>query len=173
MKLVYFALLLISTSVFAAKSKEERADKKYQFLIQQGYEYKTIGQSLMFSYFIDEDNQIGLRGGFGKEDDDRETYLAIQSKHFLANSFYVAPEIYYLNYFEDDDSDNWFDNKDEKITALGFGVRIGNQWQFKTFTIGCDWFGMGKNIAHWTRTDDVFSHRYTFTILNFYLGWSF
>ena len=173
MKLIV-ALFLIaaSTSVYSG-SQEMRGDKSFQATVGLGYDYKLYQTSITVSKFLDADNMIGIHAGQGDDGDDHQTTVGIQSKHFLGNSFYIAPELYYLNYFETDDDKDIFDSIDEKITALGLSVRIGNQWQFKGVTLGCDWFGAGRNLVHWKRTDDFLSNPYTFTILNFYVGWSF
>lgn len=173
--LCFIALLLLSQLSFAASSQQERADKKFQFTIQQGYDYKTTSTSGSLSYFIDGDNLIGVRGGGGRSGDDHQTHFSLQSKHFFGNSFYLSPEIYYLNYFETDNDDdfNLLDSKDEKLQSVGLSFRIGNQWQLKNFVIGCDWIGLGRGFARWKRTEDTFSNELTFTLLNFYVGASF
>jgi hypothetical protein len=171
--LVYLPFLLVSSLCLAATSSEERAQLKYQATLQTGYDYKTSDTQLSLGMFLKPDQMMNFKAGVGKDGDDKQTTFALQYKYFTGNSFYLAPELYYLNYSESDKHKTLFDSVDENVTALGAGLRIGNQWQWQHFTLGCDWFGMGSNFAHWKRTEDSFSNPLTFTILNFYLGASF
>ena len=173
MKHVLIALAFLTTfSAYAAKSSENRANKSWEATVQLGLDYMTGTTQLMVSKFIDADNVIGLKGGHNKSggDDDQQTSFALQYKHFTGNSFYVAGEVFYLNTLRDT---NWIFFEDRsKYSSLGLGARIGNQWHYENFTIGCDWFGLGKRVVTFTKQnqDEI---DITLTLLNLYLGWSF
>lgn len=170
---ILVTLFLISKFLYGATSAENRVDKSYQAAIFTGYDYKVSGVSFMAAKFIKPNDLLGFKGGVANEGDDHQTTFAIQYKKFVENSFYIAPEIYYLNYSELDKSPSLLDYTDERVTALGLGFRIGNQWHWKNFNIGCDWIGVGSNLVHWRRSDDFLSLPFTFTFLNFNAGWSF
>ncbi len=74
------------------------------------------------------------------------TNFAVRYKSFLGNSFYwrVGPGL--RQYQIKDRLGSIFSDREELDstgTVLSFGadVGIGNQWQFETFTLGCDWVG--------------------------------
>jgi hypothetical protein len=71
-----------------------------------------------------------------------------------------------LNYLEDRGDD------DLKLTGLGTGIRVGNQWQWKHFTLGCDWVGIGRVLSYFKYSESE-KNFYTVTLMNVYLGWSF
>lgn len=170
---ILVALFLVSKFLYAATSQEERANKKYQLSMQGGHDYKVYGASFMASKFLGSEELLGLKVGVANDGDDHQTIFALHYKRFVGNSFYFAPELYYLNYTETDHSPTLLDYADERATALGLGIRIGNQWQWENFTLGCDWIGVGSNLVHFRRTDDFLSLPFTFTLLNLQAGWSF
>ena len=68
----------------------------------------------------------------------------IRYKKFHGNSFYwrgggmLRTFEYNTNFTEFDKS---ADTK-VKVSSVGVDFAIGNQWQWDTFTMGCDWFGL-------------------------------
>lgn len=178
MKFIFIFCLFISAQfTTAATSREERANLDFQAGIMTGLDHKLATTQLMLSVFLNQDDMIVLKGGEGEGDEEEgdeeyQTVVGLQYKHFTGNSFYLAPELFYINYTENDDTPSFFDRKDERITALGLSFKIGNQWQWKHFTVGCDWVGLGRTLIHFNRTDDFLSDL-SFTLLNVYVGWSF
>ena len=148
--------------------------------ISHGIDYRMGSTGVFVSKFMAPDHVLSLKAAdtADPEDDaEAQTIFALQYKYFAGNSFYISPEIYYMNYDENGASDtgnlNIFDNKNEKKTTLGLGFRIGNQWQWSHFTLGVDWIGYGRNVVHWQRTNDDLDLHSTFTFMNMYVGWSF
>lgn len=105
-------------------------------------------------------------------------------RRFLGNSFNIMPTIYYRRNTADF-------NKEGNIFSIGIdnliyedvgtGIRIGNEWQWENFTMGCDWFGFNLTavkINH-KETGVGFIEMHapmkglTMTLLSFYLGYSF
>lgn len=149
-----------------------------------GYDYRANTQQLSLSYYLDERRQLSLRAGYADSDyydgNNRilQTTVATEMKFFLGNSFYVAPEIFYINY-----RGSWFLGLwGRRYTGLGLGARIGNQWHYdRNLLFGIDWFGHGRGVHHFTSkarvaaSDPEFdeSNLYVYTVLNIYLGISF
>lgn len=161
----------------AASSQEERSKLDYQATVAYGYDHKVTGTQVKFSKFLDQDSLIGLKGGEGthdgNEEEDTQTVFGLEYKYFTGNSFYLAPEIYYLNYSENDKTPTLFDNENETVKTVGLSFKIGNQWQWSNFTMGVDWIGIGRNLFFFQRTDDLLTHNFTATFLNAYIGISF
>ena len=116
-------------------------------------------------------------------------------KQFLGNSFYFrlgggvkkASFIY-------ETQDSYATSRVEQGRAEGRATyasfSIGNQWSFKSFTIGCDWLGWSKimdwklseviqpsatssHISTIKRHEDYFFKDDTPIVTNFYLGYAF
>lgn len=172
-----FLVFLFSHLAVAETTEEYRGIHKWQIQYQFGFDYRLNTHQLAAGYFIKPDQLLTAKIGNGKDthgsDEEKQFNAALQYKIFAGNSFYIAPEIYYINYHENDETLTFLDYDNERYTALGIGVRIGNQWIIKHFTIGCDWIGVGRNVVHWNRTDDFLSTPYTLTLLNTYIGVSF
>lgn len=167
-------VLLFTSLAYAATSQENRANLKYEITAQYGINY-GVGKITQGSigYYLNPNDQIAFKAGRGQEGDDKLTNFTLQYKHFTGNSFYVAPEVHYLNYFEDDDTPSLLDYEKEKFTGIGAGIRIGNQWQWKYLTLGFDWIGINHVLAHWSKKEDVFDSPWSFTIGNCYIGLAF
>ena len=174
MKSLLILIALLPLCVWGASSREERQNKKFEISVSSGFDYIDYTYGVTLSKFIDADNVISLKGGFNNEGDDEQTHAAFQYKHFFGNSFYLAPEVYYFHFFEKNPNhDNIFDLSVDRISSLGLGVRIGNQWSWKNFTLGVDWIGIGKHLITWSKDQDDLDLGYSATLLNFYVGWSF
>lgn len=142
-------------------SQSNREDKEFVFTAQPlGFGPSAIvtqGVSAGFLLNPDAILQVDFIGNNDEEYND-ETDLKVRSlsvsyKQFLGNSFYVKPGIEHRWVREDyhDDGANEFWGYKGTMTGVQFAV--GNQWQIKNFTIGCDWFGFTQSFLH-SRTDE-------------------
>ena len=173
-----------ATSGFATEYSEEflrtpdvtsehiRESLKMELLVLHGYEYREVANQLSLGFYINPSNIISLRVGkestteFGT----RQTSIATQWKHFFTNNMYLTPELYFLKFYDDVDASK----PDDQITAIGTGVRFGSQWQWKYLTIGCDWLGIGYNLAYFKNETNVNdTEKLSFNILNAYVGLNF
>ena len=171
-------VLVISFALSAATSEENRADKKYELTFQAGMDYRMYPAQIAAMYFLDDNNLVGFKLGNAQDEDEEETQtnIALQYKHYASNSFYVAGEVFYLNTREDVhwiiDDILQIKNDNAEYTSLGAGIRIGNQWTWKHFTLGCDWIGVGHRFGTFKKDTDDLSNM-TFTVLNIIIGASF
>jgi hypothetical protein len=171
-------------------SAEEREDKKFQLAVGLlGHEY--VGSSALtaqLGFFLDPDNIIIARytnfNGNGLNDDNSAKLRAVTLgiRHFVGNSFNLTPSVYYKRSVEDGDFSLFSNARTKRIYEdLGIGFRIGNEWQWDSFMLGCDWFGINRTIKKFnsekTGNDDWDSFssdgEYSFILASFYLGWSF
>lgn len=66
-----------------------------------------------------------------------------------------------------------------KYEEINAGIRIGNEWQWENFTMGCDWIGINKTIIKLHSTGNAgiinapIKQSTSFALLSFYLGYSF
>lgn len=180
MKQLLSSILLIFTislSTFAATSESNRADKTWEILAQNAaFEYRMPTSQLSASYFLNAQNLLGFKAGIGANGKEKQTNFALNWKHYFGNSFYVTSEVFYLNTLE---NESWFidtlfqfEKKYAKYTSMGAGIRIGNQWSWNHFTLGCDWFGLGSRVGVFNRDSDDLS-KLTMTLLNLTLGFAF
>ena len=169
------SFFLFSSLAFAKTSREERALKDYELTLQLGFDYRMTTSQAGVMYFLNADNLIGLKVGDTTSDSKKQTNVSFQYKHFTGNSFYVAGEVFYLNTLDDE---NWVANlflQDEQYahySSMGAGVRIGNQWTWRYFTLGVDWVGVGQRVGVFRR-DYADSEKTTLTLLNVMAGLSF
>lgn len=162
----FIVLMLLSCLAFAGTSEEHRQNLKYQATLGAGVDYWTSTTQLQLSKFIKPDQLATLKIGARKSGEENVSNVAAQYKFFLGNSFYLAPEIFYLNYFRK------YANR--RLTSIGAGLKIGNQWQWEHFTLGVDWIGVGENVAYFKR-DNSYGTRLarSFAMSSLvYLGWS-
>lgn len=177
MKFLLITTLFLATQIARGESSEaERAKKKVEFTVSAGVDYRMSPTQVAAYYFFDKNNLLGLKAGVDRNGEERQTNVALQFKHFTGNSFYIAPEVFYLNTREDED---WFLNEVFNIKksyaeyiSYGVGVRIGNQWSWRHFSLGVDWIGVGRRIGVVRRDTDDLSTT-TFTLFNIYAGLSF
>jgi len=177
MKIIVLAFFIAISGLVRAESSEgERAKKSIELTVSAGVDYRMSPTQFAAYYFLDKNNLLGLKAGADRNSEERQTSVAFQYKHFTGNSFYIAPEIFYLNTREDD---TWLlklfninvDGYSEYV-SMGAGVRIGNQWSWRHFSIGADWIGYGRRIGVFRRDNDKASEN-TWTLLNIYAGLSF
>jgi hypothetical protein len=168
--------LLFTLNAMAATSREERQNKTFELSFQLGgWDYRMSPYQVAGMYFLNSDNLIGLKAGVDSSGEERQTNIALQNKHYFSNSFYAAGEIFYLNSREDV-TGLWGDllNLQDyaEYVSTGAHIRIGNQWTWKHFTVGCDWIGIGHRVGTFRKdTDDLNAN--TFTLLNVIAGISF
>lgn len=174
--LLLISLILLTHLAWGESSEAERAKKKVEFTISAGVDYRMSPTQLAAYYFFDKNNLLGLKAGVDRTGEERQTNVALQYKHFTGNSFYVAPEIFYLNTREDE---AWFLNdlfnvkkQYAEYVSMGVGVRIGNQWSWDHFSLGVDWIGYGRRVGIFRRDTDNLTDN-TWTLLNVYAGLSF
>jgi hypothetical protein len=181
--MLLFGLLIGMMNLHASDSINSRNSLKYQVTLPlSGMAYSVMYTSgLEVSYFQKKDTNIGFRY---LDFDEPRAYegsykgkvLETFYKKFTGNSFYIRSTLFYreMNIDEVDDTDYVFRD-------LGIGFSIGNQWQWKYFTLGCDWIGINTRLAtlHYEdtkRSKALFkTNGYSFTanVLNFYIGYSF
>ncbi len=168
--------LLSSVTANAETSEQNRSDKKIEASLQFApHDYRLPNSAVSGMYFLTPNDLLGLKLGSlsGKEN---QNSIAIQYKRYFGNSFYAAPELFYLRSYEEING-FWADvfniNQREYASykSLGAGVRIGNQWTWKNFTLGCDWIGIGQRFGTFHK-DTSKLHNTTYTLLNFIIGMS-
>jgi hypothetical protein len=170
-------------------SAEEREAKKFQIAFGMlGHEY--VGFSALtahLGFFLDPDNILFARysnlNGRGLDDEDSAKLRAVTVgvRHFVGNSFNLTPTIYYKRTVEDGDYSLFTSQRSRRVYEdLGLGFRIGNEWQWDSFMMGCDWFGVNRTIKKFNSEktndswDDLSSDgRFSFIISSFYVGFSF
>lgn len=157
-------------------SEANRKKHSYQAILAYGPDYNEVTTQIGFYKFLNSDQLIGLKMGYAENEisksrDGSQLNISAEFKQFLGNSFYFATSFIYLkqDYFQHDyyvEQDNSF------YRGFGAGLRIGNQWSWEHFTIGCDWIGIGTKFIHLEKDgDDV--HNSFATLLNTYIGYSF
>lgn len=144
-------------------SRDHRADKSLSFLVQPvGLGPSAIpSQGLHLAFFLSPASQIVLDYGTGSsgngfmwlsDENVRASNIGAYFKHFVSNSFYVKAGLDYRTVVYNYESTAWFGGTSQtghfegNSTAVGFA--IGNQWQFSSFTLGCDWAGFSYPFTH-------------------------
>lgn len=138
-------------------------------------------------------NSTSSTGTYGRVRDLSATSLGLHYKHFSGNSFYfrVGADYRTLKY------KSTFTNLDQSRDITSFdgdsvamNLQIGNQWQWESFTLGCDWVGYSlpvtstiKNMQvvsssdyekKWAKEDaDMYITKGNLNLLRFYMGASF
>lgn len=200
MKKYIIAILLCSKLAFSADqqtqptadnqnqtSLENRKELQYQATVSiLGAEYSGYHHSLAIAvgYFIDDKNLINLRYTFENSpglasntstNDYPETLRAITigDRHFFGNSFNILGSLYWKDHskFDRSNGHTYF------FKDYGLGIRVGNEWQWKNFTMGCDWFGLNRTLIKvyntFPSTSFGLDQERTIAFLNLYLGYSF
>ncbi len=129
-------------------SEFERRDKTLMVGLEMGFTLSFVS-GLRAGYFItpnliaEGSYATGIVSFLGYGGD--KTLIEAKLKYFIGNSFYVD-----LGYSRENwdltlpiFNDKTFDVVDIKgqVQNDGLGIRIGNQWQWQSFTLGCDWVG--------------------------------
>ena len=152
-------------------SEHNRIDKQHQInaiIFGVGPSLSsTLG--LQYGYFLDRNRMIIIEGtngrlGFGTSMDAATGYdytiktksLGAHFKHFTGNSFYYRAglDVRTVDYaYVDRSSTTDFVNFD--ATSLAANFQIGNQWQWSSFTLGCDWLGLSVPITSSVKNKQV------------------
>lgn len=175
-----------------------RRDKTVMLAVElAGFGSRGFQQALRVGFFLSRNWILELQAGQGGAALYGDVYLAknytfgqLSLKYFTGNSFYLFGGLAYDHVVARDvvwTADASFIG--EMGSAL---VGIGNQWQWKSFTLGCDWVAAGLAIhPHITRSDlsgtlsssnqntfdeaqDDFDRQTSlFYVTRFYLGFTF
>ncbi|HYX34227.1 MAG TPA: hypothetical protein VE954_14075 [Oligoflexus sp.] len=116
------------------------------------------------------------------------TAISVNWKRFLADSFYLRAGLEHFNlkgeYFIASESENVRLHVGD-MSRQNALFALGNQWQWESFTLGCDWAGASYPIAYRyaSRRDEIESNTVNkfaksgettyFHLLHFYLGRTF
>lgn len=184
-------------------SAHNRMGKKSQVTAGSGLIIGLIpGAGLNYEYFLTPNSTLQLQAAQGEVDtwffSDHTfegTLISANYKRFEGNSFYYRVGGDYRKIkVSSNDKDFGIFASDERISgtaeSLSASIAIGNQWQFESFTIGCDWIGLTVpviNISNTFKSDNMASASYasdkkdwedlktqpSAQILRLYLGASF
>ena len=174
-------------------SQENRQNKKYQLSTGIGNDYSFAAYTFSAGYFIDPSQVITFRYSRITQDQESEaTYNELHKiraytlgyKKFFGKSFFMQPTAYYRKSSTDyvnEGSIKSIGTPNLIYDDIGVGFRVGNEWQWNSFLLGVDWFGMNKTIHEinsktiWQGSPESTSLKtdITFTIISVYLGLSF
>lgn len=144
--------------LYESSSEFNRMDKQWTFgaqLVGVGPTYAT-SYGLTAGYFLNRNMIFFAEIMTGNLDSDSfldSNYTSFSTinidgrsigahfKHFVGNSFYYRAGLD-LRFIEYKFSHSSGDQASFKGTSLGLTFNIGNQWQWKNFTLGCDWIGL-------------------------------
>lgn len=185
-------------------SQSTRADKKFTAT----YQITGVGPSSTFAsgiavgFFLQPDWVIMIEGTSGREatifdifddTDVKSTSFGVHAKNFAGNSFYYRFGVDYRD-LEYKYTDNFITTTTRTFDSKSWAVslNIGNQWQFKNFTLGCDWVGVTLPLSKKYSNESVattgdlayeqrenedakedLTERTQINLLRFYLGASF
>ncbi|GEM_PF-1948082 len=157
-------------------SQENRKKHSYQAIISYGPDYNEVTTQVGFYKFLSRDQIIGLKLGYAENEissskDSFQFNVSAEFKQFIGNSFYLATNFVYLKQ-DYSQSDYYLEQDNSFYRGFGAGIRIGNQWSWEHFTIGCDWIGIGSKFIHLRKEGDDVQNSFA-TLLNTYIGYSF
>jgi hypothetical protein len=180
------------------QSRENRNDKKYVITVGAiGYNFGTGTNNYEVGYHYKQNRIIGLqyqefRNSLpifsSTRDEDESDYernrkghaLLLSYKAFAKNSLYLKSSLYHrIQERVDKNSSAQRDQREfNKLSYEDMGLlfSIGNQWQWKNFTLGADWIGMSTVLAIINQEGDYKIEGRDladWTLLNFYMGYSF
>ncbi len=131
-------------------SRDNRSQKKFVVTgqpagIMPGGVF-AIGAS--FGWYLDPDSIVQLEATSGKSSflwifwpRVRASTLGLSYKKFVGETFYLAGGAMYKS-VEYDDWQIFSDDGSFKGYAILANFGLGNQWQWRGFTLGCDWIGL-------------------------------
>lgn len=174
---IFIILSMLCTCLFAQSSQANRSGKRLMITGSPvGFSFGSPATGFQGAYFLSEDKLIGAGVYNISGSENSGTGIEIFYKSFESNTFYFQPTISYRNIKDDD---TFFDfsfseEKNYRARDIAVGIKIGNQWQFKNFTLGCDWFGYSAIVGNFGRDEEADGGRdFHVTVANFYLGASF
>lgn len=173
------------------ESKYNREKKQYQIAVGfLGMEYIGSPLTLSLGYYLNPNSLLLLRYSSynGNDVDDRAAQklraTTLGFRQFFGNSFNVMPTLYYrrntADYFKEGTM-TIIGPTNLVYEDIGMGFRVGNEWQWDNFTMGCDWFGINRTIKELNKkesglgviNDITLQKAVTITALSFYIGYSF
>ena len=139
-------LLSLTSPAYSGTSAENRVDK-------QGYVAGSVGAlgiGVAAGLYLDSDTRIDAQlarhdySFLGRRTESSEMKLEVQK--FLSTTFYLSGGLTYQD-IESSDRDYFFDldatyDYDGTANLLGLHVSIGNEWQWESFSLGAEWFGL-------------------------------
>lgn len=190
------------------RSVDYRQDARYQVTAGLGSLAPYLGFTLNLAYFQEPDRlytlsytkgvdmkDVLLNLFFGHDDEIQAHLLTAGYKQFFSNSFYAEAGGFLRRVSQVAVNEISYSSRegvaDFTMDSVGFTLAVGNQWQWPTFTLGCDWIGMMVPLDHGSvRTDQaenadpqlVAEERDDFQalakesrliLLRFYLGYTF
>jgi hypothetical protein len=181
--------------VVVYESMKNRMDKKFSLNAAiGGLAYSTTSTAFEGSYFLKPNMLVTLQYsklGGTSENTDNDTaadevwkrdglghVFSAGIKKFESNSFYYKPEIYSRTqefvHSTSSNSTELFSKETAFINDIGVSFKIGNQWQWESFTLGCDWIGITRSMTASKISSNIYSYeKNSTTLLNFYMGASF
>jgi hypothetical protein len=194
-----FATVSNSSMASSGESSENKKNLTYTVNAGFGFAYGKLISSVEFGYFLQPDiilnlNFMDLKTTSTEHDNDQDkdiTYdsgggnaLEVTIKKFVGNSQYFRAGLYYRNQTisERDIDDGGFLQFERDIDAdgviqdMGGLIAVGHQWQWSSFTLGCDWVGYSSSLGRWKYENDGEGQTVSLNnlrLLNFYLGASF
>ncbi|MAF91433.1 MAG: hypothetical protein CL674_09180 [Bdellovibrionaceae bacterium] len=191
---------IYSDNVRVDSSRFYRANKTFSVVVQPiGFNYNSYSAGLTGSLFVSPRFQLSLSAlnlttifDWGREDDESGEYVKVSddregeayeltAKVFLGNSFYISPFLFKRRLAVRERDGSWLFGgsgdvvREGEINDSGIGLKIGNQWQWNKFTLGCNWFSISESIFSSKQTGDL-AYEYETTqvgLTEFYLGMSF
>lgn len=171
-------------------SSGNRKNLKYQIAAGIiGTEYIKYPITLSVGYYIHSDGILSLRYSALNHSDKWGAYkmkaVTLGYRRFFGNSFNVMPSIYYkrntADFYTEGSYPYVLGSNNLIYEDIGTGFRVGNEWQWQNFTMGCDWFGLNYKAYEINFKEKslgpIDTHApmkaLTMTILSFYLGYSF
>ncbi|HET9241128.1 MAG TPA: hypothetical protein VFO10_27935 [Oligoflexus sp.] len=190
------------------RSVDYRQDARFQVTAGLGSLIPYLGFSLNLGYFQEPDRLYTLSYTtgvdmkdfllnlfLGHDDEVHARLLTAGFKQFFANSFYAEGSGFMRRLTQVATNELSYSSRegvaDFTMDSLGVTLAFGNQWQWPTFTIGCDWVGMMVPLVHGSlRADEApgvdpqlvaeegddfktLVKESRLTLLRFYLGYTF
>lgn len=150
-------------------SPENREDKSIQITGRlTGLESEMINWGYAVSAFLDRDvlwnyeysrgTDIGVFGA-----DLKSEVISLKLKYFFKNSWYVTSGLDHRKVWMKTTvytcNESTFDCHNEsgfagESKSLYADVGVGNQWQWKNFTMGCDWMNLGYRLSKYAESEN-------------------
>jgi hypothetical protein len=153
------------------RSADYRQDQRIQLTFSLGGIMPYLGFAVNFAYFQQPNSLLtfsylsGTRSAdvfnflWGHEENTRVQLLSGGYKQFFGNSFYLEGTGFVRRLRQSSYHYKSYSYREEeaefRVDSLGGTFAIGNQWQWPTFTIGCDWIGVEVPLAHGAFKEDV------------------
>ena len=172
-------------------SQMARADKKLSLLFQPvGFDYGAYSYGFMADLFITPNLQLvfanyQLHGDFSilQSDNEYDFYqngsnfsyrgqaYELGAKVFVTNSFYVSPYLYSRSLETLKYRGGSMLAGEE--TDRGLGLKLGNQWHWDRFTLGCSWISYSTALVSENVYGESSSGESNLGLTEFYFGLAF